>query len=360
MMHTVEDEDNGSEEEEEQTYEARCEEDLDELSVDELQLMVRMLSNPVKKTTKATTPGNRSAARKGKAAERPAPSAAPAPSAPVPQPSASTNPAPASKAVAPKSSVPQTIVPHIRYPDPRVKGKDAVGPDFHFQCPIEDKADAKKVLDRILDITVPVTAREILSLSPEVRKQAKESTTTKKIKAAAFVSVEPVSNYLHALEASDCHEGLVVAKESHALRSIVPIVDGNQAIECVLDSGCQIVGMSRAVWMALSKEYNPAHTVSMQSANGTVDRSLGIIENLSFRVGTIEIQLQVHVIEEPAYDILLGRPFDVLTESIIRNSRNEDQTITITDPNNPHHVATLQTQPRGPPRFRSVKKREGF
>ena len=67
---------------------------------------------------------------------------------------------------------------------------------------------------------------------------------TKKIKAAAFISVEPVSNYLQALEASDCHEGLVVAKESHALRSIVPIVDGNQAIECVLDSGWQIVGMS--------------------------------------------------------------------------------------------------------------------
>ena len=112
--------------------------------------------------------------------------------------------------------------------------------------------------------------------------------------------------------------------------------------------------------MALTKEYNPDHTVSMQSANGTVDRSLGIVENLSFRVGTIEIHLQVHVIEEPAYDILLGRPFDVLTESIIRNSRNEDQTITITDPNNPNRVATLQTQPRGPPRFCSIKKREGF
>ena len=29
--------------------------------------------------------------------------------------------------------------------------------------------------------------------------------------------------------------------------------------------------------------------------------------------------LQVHVISLPAYDVLLGWPFDVLTESVVRN-----------------------------------------
>jgi hypothetical protein len=251
-------------------------------------------------------------------------------------------------------------VPQIRSSEPKYKGKESSAPDFHYQCPIEDKADAKKVYERILDVSIPVTARELLSLSPEVRKQAKESTTTKKVKAAAFVAVDPVSNYLHSLDACDCHEGLVVAKESHALRSIVPIVDGALPVECILDSGCQIVGMSHAVWMALKKELNPTHTVSMQSANGTVDRSLGIVENLSFRFGTIELQLQVHVIDDPAYDILLGRPFDVLTESSIKNFRNEDQTITITDPNDSRRIATMQTHPRGPPKFHAQKRREGF
>jgi hypothetical protein len=27
--------------------------------------------------------------------------------------------------------------------------------------------------------------------------------------------------------------------------------------------------------------------------------------------------MQVHIIRDPAYDILLGRPFDVLTKSVI-------------------------------------------
>src|ERR1700724_1921604 len=90
--------------------------------------------------------------------------------------------------------------------------------------------------------------------------------------------------------------------------------------------------MSRAAWMALKKELNPTHTVLMQSANRTVNRSLGIIENLSFRFGTI---LQVHVIDDPAYDILLGCPFDVVTESSIKNFRNEDQTIMMSDESPP-------------------------
>ena len=109
--------------------------------------------------------------------------------------------------------------------------------------------------------------------------------------------------------------------------------------------------------MALKKELNPTHTVLMQSANRTVNRSLGIIENLSFRFGTI---LQVHVIDDPAYDILLGCPFDVVTESSIKNFRNEDQTITITDPNDVRRVATMQTHRRGPPKFHQQKRREGF
>jgi hypothetical protein len=65
--------------------------------------------------------------------------------------------------------------------------------------------------------------------------------------------------------------------------------------------------------------------------------------------------MQVHVIRKPTYDILLGRPFDVLTESVVRNFRNEDQTITVHDPNT-RRVATIPTICRGPPRILAKKK----
>jgi len=251
-------------------------------------------------------------------------------------------------------------VPQVQNTDQKNKGKEALGPDFHYQCLIEDKADAKKVLDCILDVSIPVTTCELLSLSPDVCKQIKEFMTIKKVKAATFVGVDSVFHFLNSLDTCDCHEGLVVAKESHALCSIILIIDGCLPVECILDSGCQIVGMSLAIWMALRSQINPKHTVSMQSANGMVDQSLGIIENLSFRFSAIELQLQVHVIEDPAYDILLGCPFDVLTESSVKNYCNEDQTITITNPNDPSGVTTMQTHPCGPPRHHAQKCQKGF
>ena len=103
--------------------------------------------------------------------------------------------------------------------------------------------------------------------------------------------------------------------------------------------------MSEAVCHELGLPYDPSIVLHMQSANGTLDQSLGLSRNVPFQIGTITMYLQVHVISSPAYDVLLGRPFDVLTESVVRNFSNEDQTITIQDPNSGRHV-TIPTRPR--------------
>jgi hypothetical protein len=94
----------------------------------------------------------------------------------------------------------------------------------------------------------------------------------------------------------------------------------------------------------------------MQSANGTTDLSLGLARNVPFQISTITFYMQVHVIRSPAYDILLGRPFDVLTESVVRNFANEDQTITLHDPNSGQRI-TVPTLPRG---TRAIKLTEKF
>jgi len=82
----------------------------------------------------------------------------------------------------------------------------------------------------------------------------------------------------------------------------------------------------------------------MQSVNGEVDKSLGLARNVPLRIGEITLYVQIHVICSPAYNILLGRPFDILTESVVCNFANEDQTITIFDPNS-RRCATVDTHP---------------
>ena len=87
--------------------------------------------------------------------------------------------------------------------------------------------------------------------------------------------------------------------------------------------------MSESTCHSLALAYDPRICLNMESMNSSYDLSLGLACNIPFQVGPITLYLQVHVICSPSYEILLGWLFDMLTESIIHNYTNEDQTITI-------------------------------
>ncbi len=63
----------------------------------------------------------------------------------------------------------------------------------------------------------------------------------------------------------------------------------------------------------------------MQSANKQVEKSLGMAKNVPFLFSDITVYLQVHIIHDPTYDILLGRPFNVLTSSTVYNNTDGRQ-----------------------------------
>ena len=139
---------------------------------------------------------------------------------------------------------------------------------------------------------------------------------------------------------------LTVAKETSALRSILPLINHHLFVESILDPGSQVISMAEEACHSLRLIYNPEVKLSMQSANGEIDEMLGLTRNVPIQIGEITLYLQFHIVQNPAYDILLGRPFDVLVESIIHNFENESQTVTIHDPNT-GKTATVPTFARG-------------
>ena len=98
--------------------------------------------------------------------------------------------------------------------------------------------------------------------------------------------------------------------------------------------------------MKLNLSWDPTVVIHMQSANRQVEKTLGLARNVPFLFGEIMVYLQVHIIREPAYKVLLGWPFDALTESEVKNSKDGAQLVTITDPNTGNKV-TLPTYTRG-------------
>ena len=168
----------------------------------------------------------------------------------------------------------------------------------------------------------------------------------------ATIITNPLEMYLHEHlgDSNAANSKIVVTAESRALCAILLVINGQDKVEAIFDPGCQVVAMSKEICNALMLHYNPTIRLHMMFTNGSIDQSLGLAQNVPFLVGDITLYLQIHVLRAPAYDILLGQPFDVLTQSVIRNYANENQTVTIKDLNT-GQKAMVPTIPCGSFRF---------
>jgi hypothetical protein len=131
-----------------------------------------------------------------------------------------------------------------------------------------------------------------------------------------------------------------------SIKSVLPVINEVRKVESLLDPGSSIVSMRREVAENLGLSWNPKWRINLESANGTVNKSLGVAVNVPFRFNHITIHLQVHILDETAYDSLLGRPFDCLTQSVVKNFANGSQVITLTSPHTGDQVV-IPTYDRG-------------
>ena len=104
------------------------------------------------------------------------------------------------------------------------------------------------------------------------------------------------------------------------------------------------MALETAIRLMLS--WDPDITILMEGANGQLRKTEGLARNVPFVFGDITVYLQVHIIDQPAYEILLGRPFEILTESMTRNKLDGGSTVTIKDPNSKRRCE-LPTHARG-------------
>jgi hypothetical protein len=274
---------------------------------------------------------------------------------------------------------------HRPLPETTDKAPSPREPLYRTQPPIYDKEQVERAYQKLLDTPVTVTIRDTLALSPETRARLREDITNKRIinfrpnerntfladttdsDPLPFAS-DPSQEHVSVLRLGPDAEGpypsaddaverytrehpedrdlIRVGKESGALRAVWPVVANREEVECIIDPGSQIVAMSETVSRRLGLSYDPSVTLNMQSANGEVDRSLGLARNVPFRLDSLSFYLQVHIIRNPAYDVLLGRPFDVLLETTVINFPNEDQTLTLHEPGTGKPL-TVPTMPRG-------------
>ena len=153
------------------------------------------------------------------------------------------------------------------------------------------------------------------------------------VPAGSLIAKDPILQYLESLGEDITPKQIFVARDSAPLRVTFPNINYQGRVESVLDSGSQIVSMALDMAKEIGLIWDPKIQIFMQSANRTMERSVGLARNVPFQWGQLMVYLQVHIIKGPAYKVLLGRPFDALTKSQIDNQEDGGQVITLTDPN---------------------------
>nr|GAT49428.1 predicted protein [Mycena chlorophos] len=167
---------------------------------------------------------------------------------------------------------------------------------------------------------------------PEVNGAFVVSTGEEGLKAGSLIGQDPYLQYLEGLGDDEEAKPIYVARDSVPLRVTFPYINAKGPVECVLDSGSQIVSMAFEQAQECGLVWDPNINIYMQSANGQLEKSMGLAKNVPFRWGELQLYLQVHIIRGPAYKVLLGRPFDILTKSRT-DHEGGNQILTLTDPN---------------------------
>ncbi len=300
----------------------------------------------------------------------------------------------------------------------RPRPKETEGPAYTTRAPIEKEELGQEVLEEMLSASLDVTVRQLLGTAPSVRKElmkqlakvrrapseepirsqpnrsqykatvedvtddiiessnsendeypkleeeidvatlpvARSTTVLSENGRKRVITMgDPVVQYLSSLQKGESPKTFYMKESSLALRSIYPLVNNARQEEALLDSGSQIVSMSKDAAISLKMSWDPDISINMQSAQGHVEPTLGLATDVPFTFGDLTVMLQVHIINKPSYKILLGRPFDALTRSTIQNEKDGSQMVTITDPASDHRIV-LPTYPRNQGPSRAVKE----
>jgi len=269
------------------------------------------------------------------------------------------------------------------------------------RAPIEEGVKAEVILDRMLEGKMKVTPKELWAVAPKLQVALKEILTSKclnkdesredqsqekkdnqpqkkvvlvnslespekrqeaiEIEDGEVVEVwavaDPVLQFLEKLSPEECSCQIFVIEEKEEkeervapdmahLRVVPAVINGVGEEEVLLDSGSQIVLITKKVAAANKVSWDPSLSIQMQSANGSLSRTCRLARNEPFTLGGVTVLLQVHVMDAAPYTVLLGRPFDTITESIFVNDKEGNQTVCITCPNTGTKVA-IPTYKRG-------------
>ena len=90
---------------------------------------------------------------------------------------------------------------------------------------------------------------------------------------------------------------MTVVKEFSTLHSILPLINHHLFIKSILNPGSQVISMTKEACHSLGLIYDLEVKLSMQSANGKIDKMLGLTQNVPIQISKITLPPIPHCVK---------------------------------------------------------------
>ncbi|KAJ7231172.1 hypothetical protein B0H12DRAFT_1029628, partial [Mycena haematopus] len=165
------------------------------------------------------------------------------------------------------------------------------------QSDIQSTVQLPKIVDRILDLELPITVREVLAASKEIRNGLQDTVRLKNVKAVLMGSGFP----LVAQWTWPRTDGVLIRIEMEICgRRVVAIVDTGSQLNVVRADIAALV---------LHRPVDMTRTTAMNDANGGRGELRGFIHDVELSCGGVPTKTGLWVSQQAPFELLLGRPW---------------------------------------------------
>ncbi|KAF5329970.1 hypothetical protein D9611_010409 [Ephemerocybe angulata] len=202
-----------------------------------------------------------------------------------------------------------------------------------------------KFYKRILDAVIPdVTVGDLWGLSGDVRKFVVEK--LKMVRVPREVSGRVQLKHRVAAVRAKAVPGVDLGYTELLREMDVRVNGGKRWIVATVDSGSELVVVSRKMVEKCGLIPNEKIELSMEAANGAVEKMGGCVEWLEIEVEGMKTWVHAFVVEDAPYDLLLGLPWQkcVRMETVIREDGEID--LVIHNPLNYAEEVRVETRER--------------
>ena len=245
-------------------------------------------------------------------------------------------------------------------------GKGGRGPQYWYMSKMMVEGDPLKRVDELvgcmLDGQARVTWGELGEVSMEFRKAMTEQSKVHRVPLGANL-VEgggmTVAATLAAIQKRGSRQGYG-CWDNLTLHVVKPTVNSFKGYECALDSSSQMIMVRKDLWEKVRGTLLPEEGIILEMANRVTIQMVGKANGLLFSFnGEVEVRLNVQVVEEAPFDVLLGQPFFAAMSCVMKDHEDGKVEITLTDPLSKKKVQ-IQTYERVPQPLDEGDRGEGF